>query len=109
MSANPIGSLRHRVGLQRPVRTVGPGGTATIEWQSMGSMFARIEPVNGREVALADGISARVTHRIIIRHRDGVAADMRFVEGGRVFEIRAVLDVEGRGRWVHCSCEERHP
>jgi SPP1 family predicted phage head-tail adaptor len=43
----------------------------------------------------------------LIRHRDGVAAKMRFVEGQRMLEIRAVLDVDDRGRWLECLCEER--
>jgi SPP1 family predicted phage head-tail adaptor len=100
MSANSVGALRHRVMLQRPERSAAAGGTATIAWVSAGSMFARIEPVSGREVAHADGIAARITHRIRIRHRAGVSATMRFVAGAREFEIRAVLDVDGRGRWM---------
>jgi SPP1 family predicted phage head-tail adaptor len=109
MTADRIGALRHRVRLHRPERTAVAGGTAIIAWKSVGSMFARIEPASGREVVLGDGVAARVTHRVLIRHRDGVAAEMRFVEGRRTLEIRAVLDLDGRGRWLECLCEERLP
>lgn len=109
MSAKTIGGLRHRVRLLRPERTAAAGGTAVVAWKSVGSMFARIEPVGGREIVLADGTAARVTHRVLIRHREGVAAEMRFTEGQRTLEIRNVLDVDGRGRWLECLCEERLP
>ena len=109
MINNVIGALRHRVTLQRAVRTAGDGGTATLSWTSAGSLFARIEPVSGREVEIGDGIAARVTHQILVRHRDGLGAQMRFTEGNRVFEIHAVLDIEGRRRWLQCLCEEQQP
>ena len=106
---NVVGGLRHRVTLQRPVRLPADGGTATISWTSAGSLFARIEPIGRREVTLADGIAARVTHKVLIRHREDIGADMRFTDGNRVLEIRAVLDIEGRRRWMQCLCEERLP
>jgi hypothetical protein len=34
---------------------------------------------------------------------------MRFTDGASVFEIHAVLDVDGRRRWFECLCEERVP
>ena len=109
MINNVIGALRHRVTLQRAVRTAADGGTATISWTSAGSLFARIEPVSGREIEIGDGVAARVTHKILIRHREDIGPEMRVVEGSRVFEIRAVVDLEGRRRWLQCLCEERLP
>lgn len=109
MINNVIGALRHRVTLQRAVRTAADGGTAMISWTSAGSLFARIEPVSGREIEIGDGVAARGTHKILIRHREDIGAEMRFMEGRRVFEIRAVIDLEGRRRWRQCLCEERLP
>ena len=109
MTDNVIGALRHRVTIETPVRTPGDGGTATITWTSLGSVFARVEPIGGREIAGADGVAAVVTHKVLIRHRDDVSAQMRFLVGTRILEIRAVLDLEGRRRWQQCLCEERLP
>lgn len=109
MSGDVIGALRHRVTLEAPVRTPDEGGAATITWTSLGSVFARIEPTAGREIEQADGIAARVTHKVLIRHRPDVTAAMRLVEGTRVLEIRAVLDLDGRRRWMQCLCEEKLP
>ena len=109
MTDNVIGALRHRVTLEGPVRIAAEGGTATVSWTSLGSLFARIEPIGGREVDTADGTVAVVTHKVLIRHRNDVSAPMRFVAGTRILEIRAVLDLEGRRRWMQCLCEERLP
>jgi SPP1 family predicted phage head-tail adaptor len=109
MTANLVGSLRHRVTLEAPTRTDGEGGTAVVSWSTVGAMFARIRPTSGREIVAADGSSARVTHEVLIRHTSDIAPTMRFVEGTRVLEIHAVLDVEGRRRWLKCLCEERLP
>lgn len=109
MTSPVIGTLRHRVTLQRPTRTATEGGGATIAWSSAGSMYARIEPVAGREVVTADGVNARVTHKVLIRHRTDIGAEMRFLEGNRALDIRAILALDGRRRWLQCLCEERQP
>ena len=109
MSDCVIGSLRHRVVLERPVRTTRDGGTAIISWASVGSAFARIEQVAGREIEIADGIAARVTHKVLMRHRADVLPQMRIVAGARILEIDAVLDHDGRGRWLQCLCKEKLP
>ena len=109
MSDCVIGSLRHRVVLERPVRTAGDGGTAVITWTSLGSVHARIEQVSGREIEIADGIAARVTHKVLMRYRADVLPEMRIVAGTRVLEIEAVLDLDGRARWLQCLCKEKLP
>lgn len=109
MSDCVIGSLRHRVVIERPVRTAGDGGTATIDWTAIGSAFARIEAVSGREIGLADSIAGRVTHRVLIRWRNDVLPEMRFVSSARAYHIRAALDRDGRKRWLTCMCEEHLP
>lgn len=109
MSADIIGSLRHHITIERPFRSAEAGGTATIVWEAVASVFARIESVGGREIAIADGMAARITHRVLMRYRADVGAQNRFVVGSRILELRAVLDLEGRQRWLQCLCEERLP
>ena len=109
MSELNSGALRHRLTLQTPVRTENEGGAAVITWTNVADVFAGIVPDAGREMAAADGTTARVTHEILIRYRAGVLPAMRLVGEGRVFEIHAVLDVEDRRQWLKCLCEERLP
>lgn len=106
---NMIGPLRYRATLERPVRTDGEGGTAEITWSSVSGLFAQIVPVTGREIVTADGMAARVTHEVVVRAGMEITPQMRFRESLRVLEIRAVLDLDGRRRWLKCLCEERLP
>ena len=109
MSDGVIGSLRHRVSIERPLRTETDGGAAVISWTSLASVFARIEPVGGGEFDVADGQVGRVTHKVLMRYRSDVLPQMRIVAGTRELEISAALDLDGRGRWLQCHCKEKLP
>jgi SPP1 family predicted phage head-tail adaptor len=104
-----VGVLRRRLTLEAPVRTPGEGGAATITWSALAQVWAAITPVSGRELVRGDGMTARMTHEVLIRYRSGVRPEMRFTSGSRVFEIRVVMDEDERRRWLACLCEERLP
>lgn len=92
--------------LEAPTRTPDEGGTATIAWTTVAEVWGRIAPSTGRELMRADGVAARLTHEIVLRHRGGVTPQMRLRQGTRVFEIHAVADIAERRRWLRCLCEE---
>ena len=104
------GALRHRLTLEAVSRVDDEGGGGIVLWTPVSEVWAGIEPLPGREVVLADGVKAVVTHEVRLRHREGVDSTMRFVRPtGGLLEIRAVRDVEERRRWLVCQCEERLP
>jgi SPP1 family predicted phage head-tail adaptor len=109
MSSSVIGALRHRVAIERPERTSNEAGTATIAWIQLTSAFARIEPIGGREIETADGITGRITHKVLLRYRADILPEMRIVADARILDIRAAFDADGRARWLQCLCEERLP
>lgn len=109
MSGPSIGALRQRLTLAAPVRTEGEGGTVTVTWESVATLSASVVPQSGRELVRADGIAARVTHEIVVRYQDDLLPAMRFTADERTFDIHAVLDEDGRRRWLKCLCEERVP
>jgi SPP1 family predicted phage head-tail adaptor len=109
MTASVIGALRHRVVIERPERSSDEAGTATIAWLPLASLFARIEPVAGREIATADGVAGRITHKVMLRYRTDILPEMRIVAGTRILEIKAAFDADGRARWLQCLCEEHIP
>ena len=73
----------------------------------MASLWGRIEARPGSEAVGADRVTATVMHDITIRYRAGVLPEMRFRAGTRIFHILSVVDIEDRGRWLICRCEER--
>ena len=102
-----IGALRHRLRLEAPQTSADGGGGGDETWSLVTEIWGEVIAASGQETFEADGLSGRISHEIAIRYRNDVAAKQRFVEDGRVYDIRAVLDREGRRRWLHCLCVER--
>lgn len=107
--ANPfmIALLRHRLTVEAPELTSDGAGGAVETWAPIADIWASIRPVGGGETASADAVRGRITHEIWIRRRDIVSPRVRLRKGTRIFEIRAVLDVDERRRRFRCLCEER--
>ena len=104
------GRLRHRLVLQdRNPSGDGGGGEAGDPWAvpvTVATVWGSLEPLSGAERLRAMRLESRVTHRIAIRYRAGVSADMRVVFGPRTFNIRAVIDPGERRRMLELLCEE---
>ena len=109
MTRMPIGTMRHRLGLEAPVDTSDGGGGATRAWSLVAEVWGAIEPASGGEHVAADAAHGRVSHEIWIRHRAGLGPHMRFKMGARIFDIRAVIDSGARRRFLRCLVEERVP
>ena len=106
MSAR-IGRLRHRVTLERRVREADGGGGAVETWEPVADLWAMIDARSGKETVEADRLSGSRKVEVTIRYRDDVTSKMRFRLGERRLDIRAVLDEDGRRRFLKCNCEER--
>jgi len=103
-----LGALRYRARLEAPVCGGEEGCTAGITWEPVATLWAEIRSLSGQEVVRADGIFALGTYEVRIRFRNNITPHMRFVIGGRVFDIRAVRDMDGRRRFLTCLCEEQY-
>ena len=80
----PAGNLRHRVSLESVTNAQDPNtGEVTQTWQSLGDVFASIEPLSAREFIQSAADQAQVVARITIRYRAGVTAAMRIVHRGK--------------------------
>jgi SPP1 family predicted phage head-tail adaptor len=103
------GKLRHRVTVQRLVAG-SPQQTASGQpdeaWTDYFTVWASVEPLNGRELFAAQEHHAEVTHRVRLRYRSEVTAQMRLTFGGRTYSIFAVIDPELRGRELQLMCSE---
>lgn len=102
-----IGDLRHRVQIESATRTSDGGGGATIAWTLVADVAAAIWPRTSDETFESDRNAGRATHDIWIRYRSDVKPEMRMRFGTRVFDVRGVIDVEDRSRWLKCPCVER--
>jgi len=104
MSAR-IGKLRHRLTIERETLTDDGGGGAAAVWEEAGTVWAAIEAVSGKETVEAGRIAGRATYAITIRYRSDLEPAMRFRLGNELFEIKSLLDPDGRSRFLTCQCE----
>ena len=101
------GMLRHRVTIQRQEIVFGKFGAPLHDkvWENVATVWASLEAMSGREFFASQQVQSEVTHKVTIRFRPGVAADMRIVHGGRVFGIVAPLP-DNRGTRLVLMCRE---
>ncbi|MHB1652343.1 MAG: phage head closure protein [Desulfitobacteriaceae bacterium] len=100
------GKLRHRVTIQQNTPTQDDEGVMADNWVDLASVWAMIEPLQGRELLTAQAITAEITTRIRIRYRDGITSEMRILYGTRVFDIQAPIDPEEKHQELQLMCRE---
>ncbi|MEC0242769.1 phage head closure protein [Paenibacillus dokdonensis] len=96
--------LNRRITLQKKGRTEDEAGypiPGAKEWEDVIILWAKREPLRGREFFAAAAAQAEGTVRYKIRYRSDISSDMRLTDGkkvvnevemDRVYEITAVLD-----------------
>lgn len=105
------GELRRRVTFQ--ARSVGQdsAGGLLATWYDAFTVYAKIDPLSGRELLAAQVVHAETTHEVWVRYRaelanPATATRYRITLGTRVFNILGALDLEERRQWIVCQCSE---
>ena len=107
-----IGDLRNLVSLQNSTNTSDGAGGFTQSYSTIADVFASIHPKKGNEI-FSDGaqgmqVENPVTHEIFIRYRDDVTIKntTKIVFGTREFNIRSILNLEEKNRFLKIEAEE---
>jgi len=100
------GDLRHRVTIQQAVESQNDFGEVITTWQNYKTVWAAIKPLTGREYFASQQVNAEVSVQIQMRYIPGITPKMRIVEGSKVYEIEAVMDVEGKRKELQLLCKE---
>jgi len=103
------GALRTELALEAATPVSDGAGGHGEDWQEVATVFARLEPVTASARFGADQGLERITHRVTLRNRAGVAAGMRFRRNGRAFQIMTVHDPDETGRYLVCRTREDRP
>lgn len=106
MSGLAIGALRHRVTLEAPIDAPDGAGGFTRSFAPIASFWARIAPSGAREDFVEQRAEQATNYVVMIRWRNDVSKDMRFVYRGRKLRIQSVVDPDERRRFLICQCEE---
>lgn len=103
------GALRHLVQLQRRATTQeSTYGSQDTTWTTYATVYAAIEPLNGRELLAAEAVQSEVTHQITIRWNRGftVKAADRVAFGARMFDVQDVINLNERNYEVDITAIE---
>ena len=100
------GALRSEFSLQTVMAVADGLGGHGEEWSEVATVFALIEPLSATSRFGAGQTLEEVTHRITLRHRQGVASGMRLFRHGRSFDIVTVHDPDETGRYLVCRVRE---
>lgn len=100
------GTLRHRITLRKKTVTRDTRGGEVVSRATFATVWASVEPLQGREYFAADKENAEVTHRIRLRYLKGVTSSMDVLWGTRVFDIESVLNIGERNRELHLMAVE---
>jgi head-tail adaptor len=105
------GKLRFRLEVQAPAEYRDDIGGVQQIWQTVGTVWADIEPLRARELFEAQSIEARLSHRIMLRAYPGFEARWRLVwaEKQRAFQVYSVRDVHERHRITEALAMELIP
>lgn len=101
------GWLRHRVEILAKEAEQNSFGEEVVTWVTAGMVWASVEPLRGREYIEAKQGQVEVSHRVVMRWREGVSAEMRLrIHEGRMLEIESVINPLERGERLELMCRE---
>ncbi len=101
-----IGDLRHRITFQseRKVADTYRGHTST--WDDVATVWAKVEPVSGREYYYSHQLKNVISHKITVRHRDDITAELRIVFEKRIMKIESLVNLQEQERFIEIRCIE---
>lgn len=103
---NSIGKMRFRAELQSPTSTTDAGGGSAVTWTRLTNLYCNIKPIRAEEKYRQGQVQDSVTHDVYIRHRDNISTKYRLVYESRVFNIRGILNIDERDRYLLLKCQE---
>jgi len=97
--------LREPLTIQRKLAVSDGMGGQAIQWIDLTTVRAHVKPLSGREAVQAMQLQASITHRIYMRYRADLTPADRLVMRGQPLQIRSVINVEMRNRWLELACD----
>ena len=101
-----IGDLRHRITFQTLSRTPDGQGGFVESWSDLVTVWARVKPVSSREKLYGQRLIYQRSHEVIIRHREDVNQEMRFLYDGRTFQVKGARAPDERRFFLIVDAEE---
>lgn len=107
------GLYNRRVVIEQPVEVRDPNYSAvTRTWTTLATVWAAVEPLQGRELERNREMGSEISLRVRIRYSSavaGVSSKMRISSGAAKYEVQAVINPLDARQELHLLCAEfRH-
>jgi SPP1 family predicted phage head-tail adaptor len=101
------GQFDQRISLQQKRTVRDSYGQETVTWSEFATVWAKAEPLAGREYFSAQQMQSAATVRFRVRYRAGIDDTMRVVWRDKPYEITSEpIDLEGKRRELHLMCTQ---
>lgn len=102
-----IGKLNRRIIFLRLETSEDEMGQDKSEWKKYRTVWATVKPYKASEYNFMSKLKPEVTHRMYIRFRKDITADMRILYQGHMFSIAGPpIDMDNTHRMLEIQCEE---
>ena len=101
-----ISDLRHRITFQKERKIPDEHHGHTSLWDSVATVWAKVEPVSGREYYQSHQLKNAISHKITIRYRDGITEELRIVFEERIMKIESLINLEEQEWFMVLRCIE---
>lgn len=105
-SRTRLGQMRHRVQLQHPVKVADGGGGNLKTWNTYATVYGFLQPMQGTEDVEGQRPLAKLTHELTLHYRSDVLPHDSVLYGTRRMQIRAIINVDERGKRLRLQLEE---
>jgi SPP1 family predicted phage head-tail adaptor len=108
------GKLRYLVAIEQKTGARDGFGADQELWSTVAQVYAGFDTLSGQELFAAQKLNADVTHKITIRFRSGILAQMRVnwtdtrENRNRIFDIVAAMDPDQRREKLELMAIERN-
>ena len=97
---------RTRVEIQEATQTRGTSGGVVLTWATKKVKWMHVVPLSGNELIRMQQLQSEVTHKCRARYDSSMNTAQRIKIGERIIEIKSVINVNSRNRWMELLCKE---
>lgn len=104
-----ISQLNKRITFESQVKIDDGGGGFNLSWEALednSEVYASIVSLSSNEIFTFLKREIKASHKIIIRYRDDISADMRIIYGENIYSIKSLRDAQGLGRYLEIIADE---
>ena len=99
------GQLDQRVAIERVTYTQDEMGGVIYTWVPLATVWAAVEPLNGREFFAASTTLSETTTRVRIRYRPDLTVIDRINHNGTLYDITAIINPKSGDRELVLMCK----